>query len=171
MWVYTSRVSLDTNDTDKEQNKLMDMYNLGDMVDDYQLRNASMKRSIANTRKEIKTLTRQQVHKVYEATMTGSSLRKFIINWLLTGFDRDHIKASIAQELAEFVREFALAALERIELEDDDEVFESLTAMFEPEKDSDRKFDCDGSDEPLTSGLMVVRNGARTHCPFDFLIG
>jgi hypothetical protein len=135
-WVYTSKISLATDDIDKQQAKLMDMYILGDVVDDYQLRNATMKRLIANTRKDIKTLTREQVHKVYEATTTGSPLRKFIVNWLLTGFDRDDIKASIASEPAEIVRELALAALERVEPEDDEKVFEFLTGMFEPEKES-----------------------------------
>jgi hypothetical protein len=135
-WVYTSKISLHTEEIDKQQAKLMDMYILGDVVDDYQLRNASMRRLIANTRKEMTILTSRQVHKVYEATTTGSPLRKFIVNWLLSSFDRDDLKASIASEPAEFVRELALAALQRIEPEGTDEVFETLTRMFEPEKES-----------------------------------
>jgi hypothetical protein len=119
-WVYTSKISLHTDEIGKQQAKLMDMYILGDVLDDYQLRNASMRRLIANTRKEMTILTSRQVHKVYEATTTGSPLRKFIVNWLLSSFDRDDLKASIASEPAEFVRELALAALQRIEHENTD---------------------------------------------------
>lgn len=135
-WVYTSKLSLDADGIEKQQARLMDLYILGDSIDNYQLRNATMKRLIANTRKGIQHIERDQVHKVYAATTTGSALRQFLVNWILTCFSRDAIKLNIAQEPSEFVQELAVAAMEQIAPTDDDEAFEFLTVMFEREKDS-----------------------------------
>lgn len=114
----------------------MDLYILGDVVDDYQLRNATMRRLIANIRKGIENFKSDQVAKVYAATMTGSPLRQFLINWTLRSFDRDHIKLHIAQQPAEFAQELLLAALDQIETDEDYETSHWMMAKFEPEIDS-----------------------------------
>lgn len=136
-WVYTSKVTLDTENLDKQQARLMDLYILGDVLDDYQLRNATMKRLIANVRKGIENLKTDQLVKVYAATTTGSPLRQFIVNWTLRSLDRERIKLCIAKEPVEFVQELAVAALDQIATAKGHETFDLLTAMFEPEKESD----------------------------------
>lgn len=135
-WVYTSKVTLDTEDLDKQQARLMDLYILGDIVDDYQLRNATMKRLIANVRKGVESVQSSQLVKVYAATMTGSPLRRFIVDWTLRNFDRESIKLYIAQDPAEFVQELAVAALDQVETVEDYETFDLMMAMFEPEKET-----------------------------------
>jgi len=135
-WVYTSKISLDTDDLDEQQVRLMDLYILADVIDDYQLRNATMKRLIANARMGIKNFPREQLLKVYAATMAGSPLRRFIVNWALTTFDRDKIESYIAHEPAEFVQELAVAAVEQVAPMDADEAFEFMTVMCALEKDS-----------------------------------
>jgi hypothetical protein len=133
-WIY--KISLDTDDLDTQQVRLMDLYILADVIDDYQLRNATIKRLIANARKGIKNFPREQLLKVYAATMAGSPLRQFIVNWALTTFDRDNIKSYISHEPVEFVQELAVAAVEQDAPMDADEAFEFMTGMCAPEKDS-----------------------------------
>ena len=134
-WVYNSKISLDTDDVNKQQNTLMDLYILGDVLDDYQLRNATLKRLIANTQNGLR-LNSEQLHKVYEFTMAGSPLRKFLVHWVLMTFEHDDIKAHIARNPAEFVQELAVVAVEQVESVEVEEAFEVLMEMFEPETDS-----------------------------------
>lgn len=134
-WVYNSKISLDTDDVNKQQNTLMDLYIFGDVLDDYQLRNATLKRLIANTQNGLR-LNSEQLLKVYEFTMAGSPLRKFLVHWVLMTFERDDIKTQIARNPAEFVQELAVAAVEQVESVEVEEVFEVLMEMFEPETES-----------------------------------
>jgi hypothetical protein len=96
-----------------------------------------MKRLIANTRKGIKNFPREQLLKVYAATIASSPLRQFIVNWALTTFDHDNIKSYIAHKPAEFVEELAVAAVEQVTHMDADKAFESLTVMCAPGINSD----------------------------------
>jgi hypothetical protein len=136
-WVYTSQVNIQAEDINEEQAKLMDIYILGDVIDDYQLRNATMKRLMANTRNGWKCVNSRQLHKVYAATTTGSPLRQFIVNWFVLSVDRDDIKLSIAAEPAEFAQELAVAAIEQIAPVEGKEAFKFMKVMFSPKTESD----------------------------------
>jgi hypothetical protein len=73
-WVYTSRINIDIEDIEELQAKLTDMYILGDLVDDYQLRIATIERLMTNVLVD-SPIVCPELHKVYEATVAGSPLR------------------------------------------------------------------------------------------------
>lgn len=143
-WVYTSRINIDARGSEHKQEMLVEMFILGDVIDDYQLRNTTMEALIASIQEPADdciddplssvTTTCYQLHRVYEATMAGSPLRQFFVNWIMKRSTRDSIKSLIAVMPAEFVQELAVAALEQIELMDDEEFAKFVGARFQPER-------------------------------------
>lgn len=80
-WVYTTKIELQSDDPDKKWHSLIDLYILGDVLDDYQLRNTSMEQLINDLPLLKKSFTRSTIRHVYERAPVGSPLRKFLVDY------------------------------------------------------------------------------------------
>jgi len=135
-WVYFSQLNIDIENTGELQAVLMDLYILGDAIDDYQLRNATIESLIANTVVD-SPIDCPQLNKVYEATTAGSPFRKFVVDWVVTSARHGSIKSNIAHMPAELVQELALFRLENIALMTTKDAIRFMKVMFKPETDAD----------------------------------
>jgi hypothetical protein len=135
-WVYTSQFHVDAEDPEQQLTELIGMFILGDVLDDYQLRNATMERLITSVLGCTHVFGLDQLDRVYAATVAGSPLRQFVVWWMLVNVSHDSLKADIAQYPAELVQELALASLERTAVLTDRESVRLLKAIVKPEKES-----------------------------------
>jgi hypothetical protein len=135
-WVYTSHFHVDAEDPEQQLAELIGMFILGDVLDDYQLRNATMERLITTVLGGTHVFGLDQLDRVYAATVAGSPLRQFVVWWMLVNVSHDSLKADIAQYPAELVQELALASLERTAVLTDKESVRLLKAVIKPEKES-----------------------------------
>jgi hypothetical protein len=86
------------------------MYILGDVLDDYQLRNTAMEHLIGSFNCPI--LQRwEMITDVYERTPTGSPLRKYLVNRQIAKADRGFFAKWAAEAPVESVQEVAIALM------------------------------------------------------------
>lgn len=135
-WVYSSRLDVDAEDPDKQLADLIGMFILGDVLDDHQLRNATMQCLITTTLGSTHSFSVDQLDKVYAATPVGSPLRQFVVWWLLVNVKHDSLKDNVAQYPEELVQELALASLERTAVLNDRESVRLLKLVIKPEKEA-----------------------------------
>lgn len=113
-WVYTSQVSFDADNVIAEQLLLTDMFIIGKLLRDHELRVETMKRLIANIARTTEIPDPDYFSKVYASTEAGSDLRRFAVQWVLCCADREKLEKNIAEYPVEFVREFAVEAATQI---------------------------------------------------------
>lgn len=135
-WASTSELDIETEDPDLQLSGLIDLFILGDVLDDYQFRNATMEQLIATTLGSTHSFSFEQLDKVYAATVAGSPLRLFVVWWLLVNMNHRHFKSNVAQYPAELVQEVAVANLERHAQLTDKESVRLLRVLVKPEKDT-----------------------------------
>lgn len=137
-WVYTSHLNVDAEGPDQQLAALIGMFILGDFLNDYQLRNATMDLLITTVLGGTHVFSLDQLNRVYAATPASWPLRQFAVWWVLANVSQKDLKSNIAQYPAEFVQELALAALKQTPflkpLKDKDSA-RVLRAIIKPEKE------------------------------------
>lgn len=130
-WVYLSTIGVEDGDDDADE-VYCRIYILGDVLDDYRLRNAAMERLIDGLAFSAQP-SPDTVWDVYERTPTGSPLRKFLVDrWIGRG---DHEKFASDVELysVEFVQELAVSLTRRTPAVTLQDFVTSVKSSFHPE--------------------------------------
>lgn len=78
-WVYTSHLNVDAEDTDQQLAALIGMFIPGEFLDDYQLRNATMERSITTILGGTHVFGVDQLNRAYAATPASPPLKQFTV--------------------------------------------------------------------------------------------
>jgi len=110
-WIYTSQIEVEGDDADKKHDDHIDMYILGDLLDDYQLRNAALEKLIMNLPFAMYHPGIVVITHVYECTPVGSPLRKLLVDRKICRGDRDDFAADLHKYPVEFTQEVALALM------------------------------------------------------------
>jgi hypothetical protein len=111
------------------------MYILGDVLDDYQPRNAAMEHLIDSlpftTQPSFET-----VRDVYERTPTGSPLRKLLVDRRIGRGDRDEFATDVGAYPAEFIQELAVALIRKTSTVTSADFVAGVKGSFRPETGS-----------------------------------
>ena len=118
-WIYSGGLPKDTctserSDDDKaaETALLVELYILGDKLDDIEMRNA-IKRQLLNTMRRQSTLTDSKpIRRIYESTLPGSLMRKMMVDVTLKRQVPSNFAEIISMYPLEFVQDVAVAGLE-----------------------------------------------------------
>ena len=130
-WVYLSTIGVEDGDDDADE-VYCRMYILGDVLDDYRLRNAAMERLVDGLECTAQP-SLDTVWDIYERTPKGSPLRKFLVDrWIGRG---DHEKFASNVELypAEFVQELAVALVRKTPSFTSEDFVASVRSSSHPE--------------------------------------
>jgi hypothetical protein len=117
-WIYSGEIAdgtctLTNTLTEKgaEHEHLIDLYLLGDRLDDIQLRNEANKKLFASMRKVDAVPGHGITMRVWESTMPGSLLRKMLVDMVILRFSRTLFAESVSLYHPEFLQEVAVAAV------------------------------------------------------------
>ena len=135
-WLYTSKIEGEgEEDVEQAQQIYLSMYILGDVLDDYELRNAAMEHLI-----ESLPFTPQPnpdtVWDVYERTPTGSPLRKLLVDWRIGTGDHDEFARDVEVYPAEFVQELAVSLMSKTPIVTPEDFVAGVKSSFQPETGS-----------------------------------
>jgi hypothetical protein len=133
-WVYNSTIDVEVEDVEETQDNCLRMYILGDVLDDYRLRNAAMELLIDSLTSTTQP-SPETVWDVYERTPEGSPLRKLLVDWRIGSGEGERDKFAVEVELypAEFVQELAVALMRRSPIASSEAIVASLKSSFHPE--------------------------------------
>jgi hypothetical protein len=133
-WVYNSTIDVGVEDVEETQDNCLRMYILGDVLDDYRLRNAAMELLIDSLTSTTQP-SPETVWDVYERTPEGSPLRKLLVDWRIGSGEGERDKFAVEVELypAEFVQELAVALMRRSPIASSEAIVASLKSSFHPE--------------------------------------
>jgi hypothetical protein len=129
-WVYTSRIEVKSEEVEQKEDDHLKTYILGDVLDDYQLRNAVMDQLI-NSIPLPKTQASPSFHKhVYECTPAGSPLRKFLVDCKIHDGCRKDFAGNSEKYPVEFLQELAVALLRKVPTTKDETLITSLRRSY-----------------------------------------
>jgi hypothetical protein len=139
-WIYSGDIEEDacTPTSDKRdrfaaQTSLIKLYLLGDTLDDIQLRNRTI-RMLSTSVKRLDAIPGiSNVDQIWESTVSGSLLRKMIIDLFIWIADHSYFVKSIHRFPASFVQEVAVASLGALGTKDLDNLAENFQQYTEPE--------------------------------------
>jgi hypothetical protein len=130
-WVYLSTIGVEGGDDDADEVNCR-VYILGDMLDDYRLRNAAMERLVDGI-----TSTAQPsldtVWDIYERTPKGSPLRNLLVDRTIGMEDQNKLASDVELYPAEFVQELAVALIRKTPSVTSEDFVASARSSFHPE--------------------------------------
>jgi hypothetical protein len=139
VWVYSGDVAEDTctsksdeKDKTAAQASLIDLYLLGDTLDDIQLRNKAVLMLFASIRRHDMIPGVGPVSRMWESTASGSVLRKMLVDLFLWRLNRSSFTQWVHEYPASFVQEVAVAALKGLQTKGWDKLAENLQQYTEP---------------------------------------
>jgi hypothetical protein len=121
-----------------ELDLFVELYLLGDSLDDVQLRNLATQRfcnCLEGTNKLPPPLT---YVKIWSSTPSGSLFRKQLVDIVVARYERDTMAKTIAQYPSEFIQEFAIAAFFKAPLTTWEAAIGDNTKYLEPEEAKDK---------------------------------
>jgi hypothetical protein len=130
-WVYLSTIGVEDGDDDADK-VYCRMYILGDVLDDYRLRNAAMERLIDGLKCTAQP-NPDTVWDIYERTPTGSPLRKFLVDRTVGMGDHDKFAGDVELYPAGFVQELAVSLIRRTPAVTSEALVASVRSAFHPE--------------------------------------
>jgi hypothetical protein len=137
-WLYTSKTEVEgegEEDVEQKHQSYLSMYILGDVLDDYQLRNTAMEHLI-----ESLPFTPQPspdaVWDIYERTPAGSPLRKLLVDQRIGTGDRDEFAKDVEVFPAEFVQELAVSLMSKTPIVTPEEFVLGLKSSLYPKTGS-----------------------------------
>lgn len=138
-WIYSGDVAEDIctpeskhADIGAAQESLIDLYLLGDTLDDIRLRNKAALMLFDGIRRHSMITGHENVHRIWESTASGSLLRKMMVDlyvWKLERSDTDWVRTYPA----DFVQEVAITSLKALPLKTWSQVMENRQQYTEPE--------------------------------------
>jgi len=138
-WTYTSDVDLDpTLDLCRKDRLLIDLYLLGDVLDDVKLRKKTLQLLNTALCSDEGFLSTANCNRIWEHTPPDSSLRKWIVDAYVTLCDHEIMATCGTSFSAEFVLQVAIKALEEIKSGGANEagLNERVKTYMEPEDDA-----------------------------------
>jgi hypothetical protein len=132
-WVYASQIEVEGDDLGRKHEHHLKMYILGDLLDDYQLRNAAMETLIDSLPFSTGQPSFQIVRHVYEHTPMGSPLRKLLVDRKIGRGNRADFAMDVDEYAVEFVQELAIALMKKVPTASRKTLTASVKASFERE--------------------------------------
>jgi len=118
-WIYSGDVQeptcteqSDASAKRTEQESLIKLYLLGDTLDDVELRSKATSRLFTVMRSHDTIPSVPNLNLIYESTMSGSPLRKMVVDVFVARVDRGLFKMYAGSSPADFGKEVTAAALE-----------------------------------------------------------
>jgi hypothetical protein len=115
---------------------LIDLYLLGDKLLDIQLRNQANIALFKSMQKVNSVPDVRLTTLVWESTVSGSLLRKLLVDVIVWRFDRDSYAGSISRYPAEHVQEVAVAVLRATSILSWEQMAQKLSPYEEAEETS-----------------------------------
>jgi hypothetical protein len=132
-WIYTSQIQLECEDARQKQDIYVAIYTLGDMLGDYQLRNAAIERLIENLPFAAAPPSIELFRQVYQFTSVGSPLRRYLVDSTILKGSRRTLNGNMAKFPAEFAQELAVALLNQTPVVSRKDIVKILRGSFKPE--------------------------------------
>lgn len=117
-WIYTNDIALGNCTPESPQEEIyaeetsfIDLYLLGDKLDDIQLRNGTITMLIDFSVKHNIVISMTNIALIWDSTPRGSLLRKLILDLTVTRCSREDFARHLPIAPPEYVQEVALAAL------------------------------------------------------------
>jgi hypothetical protein len=133
-WLYTSKIKVEVEgeDVGQKQQIYLSMYILGDVLDDYRLRNAAMEHLIDS----LPQPSPDTVWDVYERTPVGSPLRKLLVDQRIGTGDCGKFAVDVEVYPAEFVQELAVSLIRKTSIVTPEDFVAQMKSSFHPEMGS-----------------------------------
>lgn len=135
-WVYSGQVTVDKKSIHSTLFDLIDLYLLGDFLDDVKLRNKCTKALTAYSAKHPMNPGPECITRLWSHTSAGCPLRKWSIDNTVMRLDREYLAQHIANYPAELVQQIAVAAAQKVETESSRAFGGKLPEYLEPEEES-----------------------------------
>lgn len=132
-WIYTSQIEVESEAARKKQKDYLYVYILGDVLDDYQLRNAVMEKLMSSLEMLPTQPRPTTIEHVYQHTPVGSPLRKLLIDRRINRGSRAEFIADVEQYPVEFIQELALALISKAPVVSKKDFAASVKSAFKPE--------------------------------------
>lgn len=142
-WLYTGQIAVgpctEASAFDEKMGEfqlLIDLYLLGDKLLDIQLRNQANIALFKSMQKVNSVPDVRLTTLVWESTVSGSLLRKLLVDVIVWRFDRDSYAGSISRYPAEHVQEVAVAVLRATSILSWEQMAQKLSPYEEAEETS-----------------------------------
>ena len=139
-WIYSGDVAENTctstsSDGEKRTTlaSLVDLYLLGDTLDDVKLRNKVVMMLFTSIRSMNMLPCISGVQQIWKSTPSGSLLRKMLVDAFVSRLERNGFASCAPSYPADFVREVAVAAMEALPTTTWDKLAERVGKYAEPE--------------------------------------
>jgi hypothetical protein len=130
-WVYLSTIGVEDGDDDADE-VYCRMYILGDVLDDYGLRNAAMERLVDRLKCTAQPYP-DTVWDVYERTPKESPLRNLLVDRTIGMEDLNEFASDVELYPAESVQELAVFLIRRTPVVTSEALVASVRSSFHPE--------------------------------------
>jgi hypothetical protein len=140
VWVYSGKVSVNgspgSSAADKasaELNETTELYLLGDVLDDLQLRNAAMRAWVLKTKIWNIQPATSVINQVWDSTLPGSLFRKMIVDHTIMRFDRGGFEQLSEHYPKDLLHSIAVALMKKIPTVNADTFVAGVNGYLEPE--------------------------------------
>jgi hypothetical protein len=111
----------------------VELYLLGDVLDDLQLRNAAMRTLVKKNKDWMIHPSTRIMTMIWNSTSPGSRLRQMLVDKTIIRFGRDEFEKHSANYPKDFIRAVAVALMKRVPTESCDVFAAGLDRYLEPE--------------------------------------
>lgn len=134
VWVYTGRVAVNKGAPRHQLRAIIELYLLGDVLDDVLLRNAAMRSLVINIPVWNVVPSVSLVTHIWASTPTKSPLRQLIIDIVVKRVGRASVETCVSVDHpAEFVHSIAVVSLKQLSTVSAEKFISGLNGYLEPE--------------------------------------
>jgi hypothetical protein len=134
VWAYTGRVVINKGAPRDELKATIDLYLLGDVLDDLLLRNAAMESLVANIPVWNVVPPVNLVSHVWDVTLPGSRLRQVIVDVVIMRVSRANLETFVTVDHPiEFLHSIAIASTRQVATVSVDKFLSGMSGYLEPE--------------------------------------
>lgn len=134
VWVYTGKVAVNKEDPRRQLRAIVDLYLLGDVLDDLLLRNAAVRTLVINIPIWNVIPSINLVNHVWASTPTNSPLRRVIVDVVVKRVGRASMRHCVTLDHPpEFLHSIAVASLNQLATVSAENLISGLYGYLEPE--------------------------------------
>lgn len=136
VWVYSGKVTVNNNPENGNGgafDNLIDLYLLGDVLDDIKLRNNTMRSLVAEIKAKMLHPRISVIKQIWDSTPSRSLLRKMIVDATVMCYNRDTFEKDIADYEKEVLEAVAVALIQKVPIVGCDKFVDGLEGYLEPE--------------------------------------
>jgi hypothetical protein len=143
IWLYSGEIPVNRSSSDNvakmacdEYDETVELYLLGDVLDDLLLRNAAMRALVAG-KGEVRVYPGSKIAtRIWDSTPPGSRLQRMVVDMTIKCMSREHTK-NLDGYPDDMLRSIAIAFLERVPTVSDEAFVSKLDDYLEPEPRND----------------------------------